>query len=105
MPPGGGPPMTATVRSATGPTGLMWRDDASGTAETTIKVGGTVNWDGTVGAPHTVVSVGTPSFTNVTTLPGSMTFTTPGDYSYICGVHGGNPTAKTGMWGIVHVKP
>ncbi len=104
---GGGtpPPTTAAVKSAIGPTGLMWRDDASGTPETTIKVGGTVSWDGTVGAPHTVISSGTPSFSNVTTLPGSVMFMAPGDYKYFCGIHGGDPVARTGMWGIIHVMP
>ncbi|HAL25743.1 MAG TPA: multicopper oxidase domain-containing protein [Jatrophihabitantaceae bacterium] len=85
----------------------LWRDSASGTPESTIKVGGTVNWhdDGTCPGGHTVISSGAPSFANVTTVPGSRVFPVAGDYRYFCGVHGGDPNAKTGMWGIVHVVP
>lgn len=104
MPPmGGDTPMTATVRSAGSGATLKWVDDVSGTPETTIKVGGTVSWDGTVSPPHTIASVGSPSFAGVGSLPGSFPFPTVGDYQYQCGIHGGDPSTKTGMWGIVHV--
>ncbi len=104
MPPmGGSTPMTATVRSAGSGSTLHWEDDVSHNGDTTIKVGGTVNWIGSVSPPHTVASVGTPSFAGVSSLPGPFTFTTIGDYKYQCGVHGGDPIGKTGMWGIVHV--
>ena len=108
--PGGGPPggggaaMTATVQGGT--TNCTWNDVASGTPETTIMVGGTVTWEQIAGCGnHTVASVGTPSFPAVNSLPGSRTFSAPGDYKYQCGIHGGDPVAKTGMWGIVHVVP
>jgi plastocyanin len=99
---GGGAPMTATVKSTSD---CKWRDDASATPETTIMVGGTVTWQAAGCGNHTVISKGTPSFANVTTLPGSRTFSAPGDYKYFCGIHGGDPdaTPRVDMWGIVHV--
>jgi FtsP/CotA-like multicopper oxidase with cupredoxin domain/plastocyanin len=110
--PGTGPAaMTATVKSAIDALSgeLVWKDAASGTPETTIKVGGTVAWDGTVGHPHTVESDGTPAFAGLTTpfstLQPPVMFMTVGDFKYHCGIHGGDPTAKTGMWGIIHVVP
>ena len=106
MPPGGGTPMTATVNSATGATGLFWKDSVSGTGDTTIKVGGSVSWVGGVGGSHTVLSVDTPAkWSPELPVPGTLTapFTAVGDYKYICGIHGGDVNAKTGMWGIVHV--
>ena len=99
---GDGAPTTATVKSTSD---CQWRDDTSGTPETTIKVGGTVNWQEAGCGGHTVISSGSPSFANLTTLPGNRTFSASGDYKYFCGVHGGDPVAKTGMWGIVHVVP
>jgi FtsP/CotA-like multicopper oxidase with cupredoxin domain/plastocyanin len=103
-PPNGGPAMTATVRGGT--VNCTWTDVASGTPETTIKVGGNVRWEQVPGCGnHTVESVGTPSFADVNTLPDSRTFNTAGDYGYRCGIHGGDPVAKTDMWGIVHVVP
>ena len=97
---GGGAPMTATVKSTSS---CSWRDSASGTPETTIMVGGTVTWQEDGCGSHTIVSSGAPSFTNLNALPGNRTFNTAGDYKYFCGIHGGDPVAKTGMWGIVHV--
>ena len=104
---GGGTPMTATVTGTKINNQCAWNDSASNTPETTIMVGGTVTWqdDGKCAGGHTIVSTGSPSFANVNSLPGSRTFPTAGDYKYFCGVHGGDPNAKTGMWGIVHVKP
>jgi FtsP/CotA-like multicopper oxidase with cupredoxin domain len=103
MPPNG-QPMTATVRGGTSQ--CTWTDIASGTPETTIMAGGTVTWEQVAGCGnHTVVSVGTPSFADLNALPGSRTFNTPGDYKYQCGIHGGDPIAKSGMWGIIHVAP
>jgi FtsP/CotA-like multicopper oxidase with cupredoxin domain/plastocyanin len=108
MPPGDGAPMTATVKSTDQ---CEWQDDASGTPETTIKVGGTVTWqeDGCNG--HTVISDNVPPFTtlspplNLTVLPDDRTFNTIGDFGYHCGIHTGNPVTKQDMWGIVHVVP
>jgi plastocyanin len=116
MPPGPGVPMTASVRSTDNCT---WRDDATGTPETTIKVGGTVTWwdAGGLCPNHTVVSDNMPPFDTLSPplaspllptppAPGfSHTFTTVGNFGYHCGVHSGNPVTKTGMWGIVHVVP
>lgn len=102
MPPDGGAPMTSTVKS----TGACeWRDDTSGTPETTIMVGGTVTWEAAGCGGHTVISSGAPAFADLNALPGSRTFNAAGDYKYFCGIHGGDPVAKTGMWGIVHVVP
>jgi Multicopper oxidase len=124
------PPLPgATVRS-TGQ--CKWRDDASGTPETTIKVNGTVTWFDQGCSPHTVVSVNAPPFDTLTpplnnSVPAPPTgfsrqFTTVGHFAYMCGVHlgdpvdavggpGGNPAGPgvdspaRGMWGIVHVIP
>jgi len=95
-------PLTATVKSTSGCT---WRDDVSGTPETTIKVGGKVTWQEAGCGGHTVISSGAPSFADVMALPDNRTFGAAGDYKYFCGIHGGDPNMKTGMWGIVHVKP
>jgi FtsP/CotA-like multicopper oxidase with cupredoxin domain len=102
---GGGTPLTATVRSANSATGLIWKDDVSGTGETTIKVGGTVNWVGGVGGTHTILSTNPPAKWAELAVPGSLSapFTTVGNYEYVCGIHGGDVASRTGMWGIVHV--
>jgi hypothetical protein len=99
---GGGGAMTATVKSTSS---CEWRDDASGTPETTIKVGGTVTWQEAGCGGHTIISSGAPSFPNLMALPGNRSFAAAGDYKYFCGIHGGDPVAKTGMWGIIHVVP
>ena len=124
------PPPDATVRSTAN---CKWRDDASGTPETTIKVNGTVTWLDQGCSPHTVVSVSAPPFDTLTpalannpvptTLPGfSRQFTTVGNFAYMCGIHGGDPVGAVGgpggnpagpgvdslargMWGIIHVVP
>jgi plastocyanin len=103
---GGGAPMTATVQSTAN---CEWKDLASGTPDTTIKVGGTVTWQEAGCGAHTVVSDNVPPFTtlspamNLSGLPKSRTFTAVGDYGYHCGVHGGDPVNKVAMYGIVHV--
>ncbi len=110
VPPPGPAPMTATVRSTDD---CHWRDDASGTPETTIKVGGKVTWQAAGCGNHTVISDNVPPFTTlvpplnlaVPSVDPSKTFTAVGDYGYHCGIHGGNPVTKTDMWGIVHVVP
>jgi plastocyanin len=109
---GGGAPMTATVKDTSS---CQWRDDVSGTPETTIKVGGTVTWTdtGSCGGGHTVTSANVAPFGTLTppmnlTLGGTSqahTFPTAGAYGYHCNVHGGNPVNKSGMWRIVHVVP
>ena len=109
---GGGPAMTATVKS-TGD--FQWRDDASGTPATTIKVGGTVTWINNGGGSHTVIGDNVAPFD--TLMPplnltltnlndsASRVFTAVGNYGYHCGIHGGDPVTKTGMWGSVQVVP
>ena len=99
MPPDA-PPLMATVKSTSD---CKWRDDASGTPETTIKVGGMVTWQADGCGGHTVISSGAPSFADVMMLPGNRTFGAAGDYKYFCGIHGGDPVAKTDMWGVIHV--
>jgi FtsP/CotA-like multicopper oxidase with cupredoxin domain/plastocyanin len=105
---GGGAPMTATVQSTSN---CEWKDVASGTPETTIKVGGTVTWQEAGCGAHTVISDNVAPFTtlspplNLSGLPKSRTFTAAGDYGYHCGIHGGDPVSKVPMYGIVHVVP
>jgi len=71
------------------------RNGSSNPAVDTVVAGGTVTWSwaNTGGIPHTVQSLGTPSFTSggVETGSGSIyaqTFTTPGTYRYNCAIHG-----------------
>jgi plastocyanin len=61
----------------------------------TVAAGGTVTWTWTNSGsvPHSVESVGSPSFTSsdIKTGDGSTyqaTFATPGSYQYECAVHG-----------------
>jgi plastocyanin len=61
----------------------------------TVAAGGTVTWTWTNSGsvPHSVESVGSPSFTSsdIKTGDGStyqVTFATPGSYQYECAVHG-----------------
>jgi len=101
-------PTSATVKSTSD---CKWRDDFTGTPETTIKVGGTVTWVEAGCNGHTVVSNNVPPFTtlspplNLSGLPKSRTFTAVGDFGYHCGIHGGDPVTKDPMYGIVHVVP
>jgi plastocyanin len=109
-----GTPLTATVR---GTSGCQWTDDTSHTSETTVKVGGTVTWidAGGCGPSHTVVSDNVATFDMLmpalnlavpvppNTVGVARTFATAGSFGYHCGIHGGDPSARSGMWGIVHV--
>jgi plastocyanin len=60
----------------------------------TVAVGRvTWTWTNTGSTPHTAESEDSPSFTSSETLTGSgktysVTFTSPGTYSYDCAVHG-----------------
>jgi plastocyanin len=76
----------------------LFRSDRNGSvndAVDTVVVGSAVSWRwvNTGAVPHSVESVGTPSFTSgpVETGNGShyeVTFTAPGSYRYDCAVHG-----------------
>ena len=92
---GGGPAGSVTV----GP-GIQFVSGHDGTtnpAVNTIAVGGTVTWTWTGSLPHSVQSVGTPSFASSGILTGSgtyaVTFPVAGTYRYNCAVHG---SAMTG---------
>jgi len=68
---------------------------SSNPAVDTVAVNGTVTWTWAAGAdlPHSVQSLGSPSFTSSGILSGTgntyqFTFTTPGTYQYDCAVHG-----------------
>src|SRR5437868_3679158 len=99
-------PTTANVKATPG---LKWQDDASGTPVTTIKVGGTVTWTVTAGAPHSLqrvapspgngcdeldVSFDTPGHLTPG-QPVTRTFTKVGTFGYRCGVHLGTPDCKS----------
>ena len=68
---------------------------SSNPAVDTVAVNGTVTWTWAAGAdlPHSVQSLGSPSFTSSGILSGTgntyqFTFTAPGTYQYDCAVHG-----------------
>ena len=94
-PPSGSPaPATAAVTVGD----IFFRSDHNGSSNTavdTVAVNGTVTWTwaATVTMPHSVQSLGTPSFTSSAIMTGGgssyhFTFTAPGTYQYDCGVHG-----------------
>jgi plastocyanin len=71
------------------------RNKSSNPAVDTVAVGATVTWAwGTTGAtPHSVQSLGSPSFTSSAVQTGSgstyqVTFAQPGTYQYDCAIHG-----------------
>lgn len=87
---GGGRAGTVTVGS-----GIQFTSVHNGTmnpAVDTVAVGDTVTWTWTGSLPHSVRSVGAPSFASSGTLTGrgtySVVFTAPGTYRYDCVVHG-----------------
>ena len=68
---------------------------SSNPAVDTVAVNGTVTWTWatTENLPHSVQSIGSPSFTSSAIQSGSgktynVTFTSPGTYQYDCAVHG-----------------
>lgn len=113
-------PTTANVKND----GIRWKDEASGTPVTTIKVGGTVTWTTTPGPPHSLrrdagtadngcdnldASFDTPGNISPGT-PVTRTFDKVGTYGYHCGVHLGTPNCKTppgsgAMPGVIKVVP
>ena len=70
-------------------------NSSSNPAVDTVAVNGTVTWTWAAGEvlPHSVQSVGSPSFTSSGILSGAgntyqFRFTAPGTYQYECAVHG-----------------
>ena len=109
--------LTASVKASN----FKWRDDASGTPVTTIKVGGTVTWTNT-GGDHSLERVAGSADNGCDSLDDSFdgdlpeggdgvtrTFSKVGTFGYHCGVHKGTPSCKTppgkGMSGIIKVVP
>jgi len=79
---------------AVGP-GIQFVSGHNGTtnpAVDTIAIGGTATWTWTGNLPHSVQSVGSPSFVSSGILTGSgtyaVTFPVAGTYRYNCVVHG-----------------
>ena len=67
------------------------RNSTSNPAVDTIAAGGTLTWTWAGVNSHSVESTGAPSFTTSTVKTSgtySFTFTSPGTYTYDCGVHG-----------------
>ena len=96
---GGGPaPSAVTITVGN----IFFRSDRNGSVNSavdTIAAGGKITWKwvSTGSVPHTVQSLGAPSFTSsaLETGDGSsyeLTFTAPGTYRYNCAVHGNQMT-------------
>lgn len=87
---GGGP--VGSVAAGPGIQFVSGHNGSTNAAVDTIAAGGTVTWSWTGSLPHSVHSVGSPSFASSATMTGSgtyaVTFTTPGTYQYDCAVHG-----------------
>jgi plastocyanin len=87
---GGGP--VGSVTAGPGIQFVSGHNGSSNTAVDTIAVGATVTWSWTGSLPHSVQSVGSPSFASSGTMTGSgtyaVTFPTAGTYQYDCAVHG-----------------
>jgi plastocyanin len=91
---GGAAPISAAIAVGN----IFFRSGHNGSANPavdTVAAGGTVRWTWTNagGVPHSVESVGSPSFTSsdIETGDGSTyqaTFAVPGTYQYQCAVHG-----------------
>jgi plastocyanin len=77
------------------------RNATTNPAVDTVAVGGTVTWTwtNTNTTPHSIESVGPPSFTSSAIQSGngsnySFTFNTAGTYQYDCAVHGAAMTGR-----------
>jgi plastocyanin len=77
------------------------RNGSANSAVDTVAAGGTVTWTwaNTANVPHSIRSLGSPSFTGsaIQTGDGSthqVTFSTPGTYRYDCAVHGGSMSGR-----------
>lgn len=96
--------LTVTGQGSTAPTAVAVnvgdfffrsvRNNTQNAAIDTVAVGGTVTWTWSGSAPHSVASLGPPSFTSSTIKTGSgtyaFTFTAAGSYTYDCIIHGGS---------------
>ena len=97
-PPPTTPPPSAPTTAAVTVGDIFFQSGHNGTrnpAVDTVAVNGTVTWTWGAGEslPHSVQSLGAPSFASSQILTGagksySFMFTTPGTYQYNCGVHG-----------------
>ena len=87
---GGGP--VGSVTAGPGIQFVSGHNGSSNAAVDTIAIGSTVTWTWTGSLPHSVQSVGSPSFAGSSTMTGSGTyavrFDAPGTYQYDCAVHG-----------------
>ncbi len=87
---GGGP--AGSVTAGPGIQFVSGHNGSSNAAVDTIAIGSTVTWTWTGSLPHSVQSVGSPSFASSSTMTGSGTyavrFDAPGTYQYDCAVHG-----------------
>ncbi len=92
---GGGP--VGSVRVGPG-IEFVSRHNGTRPAVDTIAAGATVTWTWSGNDPHSVRSIGTPSFQSSATLTGTGTyavrFDTPGSYRYDCVVHGAAMSGK-----------
>jgi len=88
------------------------RNGSSNPAVDTIAVNGTVTWTWatTENLPHSVQSVGSPSFTSSAIQTGAgktykVTFAAPGTYQYECAVHGAMMTGTIVVPGAAAPTP
>ena len=96
QPPSAGSPALATAAVTVGDIFFTsGHNGSSNPAVDTVAVNGTVTWTWatTEALPHSVQSLGTPSFSSSGIMTGSgsthrFTFTAPGTYQYDCAVHG-----------------
>jgi plastocyanin len=97
---GGGAATTTTATTIAGQYQVVMDSFAFTPAELTVPVGATVTWVNHQGARHDVVAAD-GSFTSRLFGEGetfSFTFTTPGNYPYVCSIH-------PGMDGTIIVTP
>ena len=97
-PPSTPPPTSAPATAAVTVGDIFFTSGVNGSsnpAVDTVAVNGTVTWTWatTENLPHSVQSIGSPSFTSSAIQTGAgqtyqFTFTAPGTYQYDCAVHG-----------------
>ena len=93
---GGGGGQAGAVTVGTGIQFVSSHNASTNPAVDTITAGSTMTWTWSGTLPHSVRSAGTPAFASSGVHTGagtySVTFTTPGTYTYDCSVHGGAMT-------------